>query len=283
VANATYWGAGALTDTTIGAMELTAVNEALRALLTLPAAAARPCRIVSDSQYVVQAANAWVTAWEKRGWKTKSGPVVKNRALWEQYLALARDVKAHGWAVTCHWVKGHNGHAYNTLADQRAGEAVRQLQRGEKVAPGPGFANENGTPLFSWPIHTTHPIDGAPVITIHFHPELHTWTADWLTPTSNEPSPSPLTTRTPAPTPDAVYLAVLRLLRNQQGGLPFDAVNVHVPSGAAAFFLPSASRSDSLTPSARSLARELLTEIERHKITSWHLSRRSPTEPAARR
>ncbi len=273
VVNTRYWGAGALADTTIGAMELTAVNEALRALLTLPPAAARPVRVLSDSQYVVQSANDWVTAWERRGWKTKKGPDVKNQPLWEQYLNLSRALTSRGWTVTCHWVRGHSGHAYNTLADQRAGEAARQLQHGEPVASGPGFTSDASAPLFTWPTTAAHPINGAPTTTIYHHPEGY-WAADWNAPAGHTPKQSAPNNDRLRPTPDAIYLALLRLLRNHQEPTLTGSLNIVLPAQARAFFLPSMSRSPSLTTSARALAHELITEMQRHMITSWHLSRR---------
>src|SRR5262249_56744239 len=56
---------GATPATTNNQMELTAVLEGLRALR-------EPCRVevFTDSRYVVDGMNSWLTSWKKRGWLT---------------------------------------------------------------------------------------------------------------------------------------------------------------------------------------------------------------------
>ena len=99
--------------------ELQAVIDGLKALK-------KPCKVtvVSDSKYVVQGMQEWVTGWSRRGWKTASGDPVKNRELWE---ALVEAVKPH--QMTWQWVKGHAGHHYNERCDVLAKAEASKFPR----------------------------------------------------------------------------------------------------------------------------------------------------------
>lgn len=70
-------------------------------------------RIVSDSQYVVNACTSWMKKWKARGWKKSGG--LKNADLWQQM-----DEAMEGVDVRFEWVRGHNGNEYNELADSLA-------------------------------------------------------------------------------------------------------------------------------------------------------------------
>lgn len=100
--------------TTNNEMELTAAIESLRALK-------KPSRvtITTDSNYVVKGMTEWIHSWRKKGWKTAGKKPVKNRELWE---ALAKEAKRH--EVEWLWIRGHNGHPENELADSLANEAI---------------------------------------------------------------------------------------------------------------------------------------------------------------
>ncbi len=101
---------GGAPDTTNNRMELTAVIEALRILK-------EPCAVTlySDSTYVVSAIEkGWLDNWQKKNWRTKSGPV-KNPDLWKQLLT---QLERHD--VRFVWVKGHAENPYNNRCDQLA-------------------------------------------------------------------------------------------------------------------------------------------------------------------
>lgn len=101
--------------TTNNRMELLACIAGLRVLT-------RPCKVVlhSDSKYVVHAfTRHWTEAWQRRGWKLKSGDPVKNRDLWEELVRLCETHE-----VTFTWVKGHAGHAENERCDELATSAA---------------------------------------------------------------------------------------------------------------------------------------------------------------
>lgn len=105
--------------TTNNRMELTAVIEGLRALT-------RPCSvcIVTDSQYVKNGVEQWLSGWKRKGWRTASGKPVANQDLWQ---ALDSAMQPH--SVSWQWVRGHNGHADNERADQLANRGVPKTER----------------------------------------------------------------------------------------------------------------------------------------------------------
>lgn len=105
---------GGVLDTTNNVMELTGMLMALR-WLRVPENRA-PGMIYCDSQYVVKGCMSWRKAWEKNGWKTRSGEAVKNLPLW-QVIADLLD-KHPKLPIGIEWVKGHAGHAGNERADE---------------------------------------------------------------------------------------------------------------------------------------------------------------------
>lgn len=105
---------GYAAETTNNRMELTAVIEGLRALN-------RSCEVEinTDSKYVMQGINEWISNWKRNGWKTAARKAVKNSDLWRQ---LDDELSSH--KVDWKWVKGHSGVEGNELADQLANEAI---------------------------------------------------------------------------------------------------------------------------------------------------------------
>ena len=101
-------------DTTNNRMELTAAIEGLRALK-------RACDVdlKTDSKYVMQGINDWMSNWKSNGWKTAAKKPVKNADLWK---LLDEQVKKH--RIKWHWVKGHTGIEGNEMADQQANLAI---------------------------------------------------------------------------------------------------------------------------------------------------------------
>jgi ribonuclease HI len=101
-------------QTTNNRMELMAVIEGLKTLT-------RPCSIElkTDSKYVMQGINEWISNWKKNGWKTAAKKPVKNVDLWQ---LLDHEVNRH--QVSWQWVKGHSGVEGNEFADQLANQAI---------------------------------------------------------------------------------------------------------------------------------------------------------------
>ncbi len=114
------FASGADRRTTNQRMEITAVLEALRALL--PDAGPAGLAVVSDSTYVVNCfRDRWWEGWLKRGWTNSQRKPVANRDLWEPLLALALEAEV---PVGFSWVKGHSGDRWNDLVDELATAAA---------------------------------------------------------------------------------------------------------------------------------------------------------------
>ena len=64
----------------------------------------------------------WLEGWKKRQWRTSSREPVKNADLWQELDALLPDHE-----ISWHWVRGHNGHPGNELADALANRGVEEL------------------------------------------------------------------------------------------------------------------------------------------------------------
>lgn len=108
---------GSAKHTTNNRMELQAAIEALNSLK-------ESCEVdlTTDSEYLRKGITEWVTAWEKRGWRTAQKKPVKNKDLWQNLLnAQAQHT------VRWHWVKGHAGHPGNEQADALANQAIDEL------------------------------------------------------------------------------------------------------------------------------------------------------------
>lgn len=101
-------------QTTNNRMEMMA---ALKALEALP----KHCTVdlYTDSIYVRDGLNTWMTNWKRNGWLTADKKPVKNQDLWK---ALDAVQKQH--TIRWHWVKGHNGDTMNERADDLARSAV---------------------------------------------------------------------------------------------------------------------------------------------------------------
>lgn len=78
--------------------------------------------IYSDSQYVIEGCNKYLDRWKQTGWKNRNGDEVANRADWEAVDALLTQFRNSNSELTLAWIKGHNGHTGNEMADQWAGK-----------------------------------------------------------------------------------------------------------------------------------------------------------------
>lgn len=78
-----------------------------------------PLQLWTDSSYVQQGITKWITGWKQKNWKTSKGDAVKNQDLWQQLDALCQ-----GRKIDWQWIKGHDGHAGNEMADSLANLGV---------------------------------------------------------------------------------------------------------------------------------------------------------------
>ncbi len=110
--------AGGEPATTNNRMELMAAIAALESLK-------RACDVVltTDSQYVRQGIEQWVTKWRANGWRTAAKEPVKNQDLWQRLAAAAEPHRVR-WA----WVRGHAGHPENERVDQAARAEAEQFK-----------------------------------------------------------------------------------------------------------------------------------------------------------
>lgn len=108
---------GAETYTTNNRMELQAAISALTALKT-------PSEVilVTDSRYVQQGIEQWLSNWKRKNWLTADKKPVKNQDLWIQLDHLNQQHQ-----VSWQWVKGHAGHKENERADKLANQAIDDL------------------------------------------------------------------------------------------------------------------------------------------------------------
>jgi len=85
-----------------------------------------PILITTDSQYVMHGLTQWLPKWKQNGWKTTSKTAVKNTDLWQRLDVLCMRLQPQ-WQ----WVKGHDGHVENEIADQLAREAIQKGLAGQ--------------------------------------------------------------------------------------------------------------------------------------------------------
>ncbi len=105
---------GAEAATTNNRMELLAAIKALAAL-----SQACVVELYTDSQYVQKGIKEWLPTWKKNNWLKSDKKPVKNADLWQE---LEKESQRH--QVSWHWVRGHNGHPENELADAIANQAI---------------------------------------------------------------------------------------------------------------------------------------------------------------
>jgi ribonuclease HI len=94
--------------------------EGLAIMAALKDAAGEPCQIYSDSELWIKIITEWSLGWEANGWKKKTGQI-KNLDIVQEVCPLYRASKAK-----LIWVRGHNGHDGNELADEWANKARAQ-------------------------------------------------------------------------------------------------------------------------------------------------------------
>lgn len=98
-------------DTTNIRMEGKAIIAALQD------AAGNEAEIHTDSEFWINVITKWAPGWEVKGWKKKGGEI-KNLDIVQEVYPLYQQSKA-----TLVWVRGHNGHELNELADEWANKA----------------------------------------------------------------------------------------------------------------------------------------------------------------
>jgi ribonuclease HI len=105
-------------------MELVAAVQALRLLR----GRAR-IELHSDSEYLIFGMRAFVSRWQRQGWRNRRGTQLQHRELWTELIELNTSLP-----IRWKWIKGHNGHPDQNQADKLAYQAARALWVREKSA-----------------------------------------------------------------------------------------------------------------------------------------------------
>ena len=105
---------GGAAHTTNNRMELQAAIGALSAVRQR-----RPLRIVTDSQYLKNGIEQWLSRWKRNGWKTSDKKPVKNDDLWRQLDRLVQN-----FDIEWRWVRGHSGCRGNERVDRLARRSI---------------------------------------------------------------------------------------------------------------------------------------------------------------
>lgn len=120
----THRGTFLFKRTTNNIAELTAVMMALDYVISKEIL---ECRILSDSQYVVNGINAWMNKWAANGWIASHGKEVKNAELWQNAYELWNKAIALS-NCSIHHVKGHHTDKWNILVDKIAVHALKEIK-----------------------------------------------------------------------------------------------------------------------------------------------------------
>lgn len=103
-------------ETTNNRMELKAVIETIKFVLSLGEASVK-LDVYSDSAYVVNAVKkGWINKWSHNGWMTVAQTEIKNKDMWLQLLKLLKGRPD----INLIKVAGHSGDKYNEIVDKRA-------------------------------------------------------------------------------------------------------------------------------------------------------------------
>tara|TARA_B100001057_G_scaffold491616_1_gene582265 strand:- start:4230 stop:4667 length:438 start_codon:yes stop_codon:yes gene_type:complete len=105
-------------NTTNNKMEMTAAIKALEYFEQ-----STTLKITTDSNYVKDGIEKWISNWKKNDWKTSARKPVKNKELWVK-LDYLNDFHDISW----NWVKGHSGHRENEIADLLANKGIDELE-----------------------------------------------------------------------------------------------------------------------------------------------------------
>ena len=104
-------------DTTNNRMELTAAIKALEVFKE-----ESTLTLTTDSTYVKDGITKWLDNWKVKNWLTASKKPVKNKDLWIKLDQLNARHK-----VSWKWVKAHEGHRENEIADMLANKGIDEL------------------------------------------------------------------------------------------------------------------------------------------------------------
>ena len=122
--------AGHSANTTNNIMEITAVIETLRYILTLADKTENKDKIeglqvyiYSDSSYVVNGINNWLPNWIEKDFKD-----VKNVEYWKQMIIYILKLRGKNIHVNILKVLGHSGNKFNEMVDKLASSEANNIK-----------------------------------------------------------------------------------------------------------------------------------------------------------
>lgn len=77
-------------------------------------------KIYTDSRFVINGINDWVAKWKTNGWRNGEGKEVAGKDMWIKATDLVEMIRSSGKQLELAWIKGHNGHFGNEMADYYA-------------------------------------------------------------------------------------------------------------------------------------------------------------------
>ena len=77
--------------------------------------------IFTDSKYLKDGIEKWISNWKQNNWKTSAKKPVKNKDLW---VALDQEIEKH--QIKWNWVKGHASNKFNEKADSLARKYIEE-------------------------------------------------------------------------------------------------------------------------------------------------------------
>ncbi len=109
--------------TTNNQMEIQAAIEALIELQRIIGVIDGEVFLFSDSKYVVEGMELWVSGWKSRGWKKSDNKIPENLERWQKL----EELKSLFPNLHFIWVKGHAGHPQNERCDRLANAALDEI------------------------------------------------------------------------------------------------------------------------------------------------------------
>lgn len=119
---------GLLPETTNNIAEMTAT---LNGMDLAVSQGAEKLLIYTDSEYVTKGLTQYLNKWKSNGWQKATGGEVANKALWIALDSKLAELQAKNIHYTFQWVKGHDGHRGNVMADYMATRGVLLGKNGE--------------------------------------------------------------------------------------------------------------------------------------------------------
>lgn len=96
--------------------------ELLAAIMAISVCDCKRITLYSDSSYVVQGINRWLSNWVKRGYRRSNNKIVANSDLWRNIygLLITKNVSAIK-------VRAHQGNPFNEIVDSAARSAAKDF------------------------------------------------------------------------------------------------------------------------------------------------------------